>query len=161
MKNRKHVAAAALLLLAAAAVLAAGPLRSVQVREGQLRQSPSFLGKISARVAYGDRLEVLEEKGGWTRVRDDAGNDGWIHTSALTEKKVVLQAGQADVAAGASGEEIALAGKGFNEDVEKTWRESNPDLDFTWVDRMEGWTVTPAEAAAFVTAGELVPGGER
>lgn len=161
MKNRKHVAATALLLLTAAAVLAAGPLRSVQVREGQLRQSPSFLGKITARVAYGDRLEVLEEKSGWTRVRDDAGNGGWIHASALTEKKVVLKAGQADVAAGASGEEIALAGKGFNEEVEKTWREANPDLDFAWVDRMEGWTVTPAEAAAFVAAGELVPGGER
>ncbi|MCB1151831.1 SH3 domain-containing protein [bacterium] len=161
MTHRKRAGALALLLLLAAAVLAAGPQRSVQVREGKLRQSPSFLGKITADVAYGDRMEVLEETAGWTRVRDGSGRSGWIHASALTEKKVVLKAGQGDVAAGASGEEIALAGKGFNEEVEKTYRAANPDVDFAWVDRMETWKVTPDQAAAFVSAGKLVPGGAR
>lgn len=160
MRRWRNAAAALLLLIVAAAVLAAGPMRSVQVREGQLRQTPSFLGKITARVAYGDRLEVVGEQAGWAQVRGDAGS-GWIHASALTEKRVVLAAGRNDVAAGASGEEIALAGKGFNEEVEKTYRDANPDLDFTWVDRMETWNVSPAEASLFVTGGGLVPGGER
>lgn len=158
--RRWRGAVLALLLLAAAA-WAAGQMRSVQVREGQLRSSPSFLGGITAQVSYGDRLEILEEKSGWIRVRDDAGRTGWIHGSALTEKKVVLKAGGTDLTADASGEELALAGKGFNAEVEKTWRASNPEMDFDWVDRMEGWNVDAGEAADFLAKGSVTPGGER
>lgn len=146
-------------LLAVAAV-AAGQMLSVQVREGQLRERPSFLGKVAAQVAYGDRLEVLDARAGWSLVRGD-GVEGWIHTSALTEKRVVLKSGDANVATGASGEELALAGKGFNAEVEQAYRADNPQADYAWVDRMEAVVIDASEAGAFLAAGDVTPkGGE-
>lgn len=158
MRRRTGITILALLVLAAAAWSATQ--LSVQVRRGKLRARPSFLGKVVADVPYGTRVTVLEEKGAWSRVRDGAGHSGWIHTSALTEKKLELAAGDRDAATGASGEELALAGKGFNAAVEAEFRDENPDLDFTWVDRMEQFTVTPEEALAFLREGG-VKGGEQ
>jgi uncharacterized protein YgiM (DUF1202 family) len=147
--------------LAAVAAVAATRTLSVQVREGQLRERPSFLGKVTTAVAYGDRLTVLEERAGWSKVRSGGGAEGWIHTSALTEKRVVLKASDANVAAGASGEELALAGKGFNEEVEQAYRADNPQADYAWVDRMEAVVVNAEEAVAFLAAGDVAPkGGE-
>lgn len=146
-----------LLLLLAAAAWAATQMQSVQVRKGQLRDKPAFLGSIVAEVAYGDRLEVLEKGSGWFRVRDKAGHTGWIHASALSEKPIVLKAGQTDVSGPASGQEIVLAGKGFSEQVEKAYRSDNPAANYAWVDRMEGWTVPVAALADFARDGGLGP----
>ena len=145
-------------LLAVAAAWAAAQLLSVQVREGQLRERPTFLGKVVAKVEYGDRMEVVSTRAGWTKVRGDDG-EGWIHTSALTEKRVVLESGDQDVATGASGEELALAGKGFNDEVEAEFRDGNPDVDYDWVDRMERMVVSAADAAEFLEDGDVEPAG--
>ncbi len=152
-----------LLITVAVIAWAATQMQSVQVRNGQLRERPSFLGKVTAQVAYGDRMTVLSSSGAWTKVRNSGGVEGWIHTSALTEKKVVLRSGSADVATDASGEELALAGKGFNDEVEAQFREQNPDVDYTWVDRMEKVIVTPAQAGDFLNVGGVQPreGGVR
>ncbi len=157
---RRYGLVLAFALAAVAAIAATRPL-SVQVREGMLRERPSFLGKVTVPVAYGDRLTVLDESAGWTRVRSEKGVEGWIHTSALTEKRVVLKAGDADAAAGASGEELALAGKGFNAEVEQVFRADNPEAQYAWVDRMAAMVVSADEAAAFLAAGDVAPkGGE-
>jgi len=141
------------LLALVAVVWAASQVQSVQVRRGQLRETPTFLGKVTSLVGYGDRMTVLEESSGWVRVRTEMGRDGWIHGSALCEKKIVLKAGQSDLEAGAAGDEIALAGKGFNEEVEATWRSTNPQMDYAWVDRMEAWVVEPETAVKFLSEG--------
>jgi hypothetical protein len=139
---------------------AAEKMMSVQVKTGQLRAAPSFLGKIVATVSYGDRVGVKEEKGAWSRVGLPGGGiEGWIHTSALTPKKIVLKAGASDVSRTASSEEIALAGKGFNEQVEGEFKAKNPDLDFTWVNRMEKIVVTQEEMQRFLKEGEVSPKG--
>ncbi|MBC8424349.1 SH3 domain-containing protein [bacterium] len=145
-------------LLAVAAAWAAAQMLSVQVREGQLRERPTFLGKVVATVEYGDRMEVVSTRGGWTKVRGD-GAEGWIHTSALTEKRVVLESGGRDVDTGASGEELALAGKGFNDEVEGEFRDGNPDVDYDWVDRMEEMVVSAEDAAEFLEYGDVEPAG--
>ncbi|MBU0742686.1 SH3 domain-containing protein [bacterium] len=161
MKKMRRWLPLLLLLLAAVAAWAAAQMLSVQVREGQLRDRPSFLGKVVADVSYGDRMTVLSSQGGWTKVRDGGGKSGWIHTSALTEKKVVLKAGDMDAATGASGEELALAGKGFNDEVEAEFKSKNPDVDYAWVDRMEMMAVSAEEAVDFLKDGGVEPkGGE-
>lgn len=139
---------------------AAEKMMSVQVKAGQLRAAPSFLSKIVATVSYGDRVEVREEKGAWSRVGFAGGGaEGWIHMSALTRKKIVLKAGASDVSQTASSGEIALAGKGFNEQVEGEFKAKNPNLDFSWVDRMEKMVVTQEEMQRFLKDGELSPKG--
>ena len=133
---------------------------SVQVKTGQLRLTPSFLGKIVARLYYGDRIYVIEEKGSWLRVGLSAGAaEGWIHESALTPKKIVLQAGAKDIETAASSDELALAGKGFNQQVESEFRAKNPNLDFTWIDKMEAFVVAENEMKQFLKKGGLSPEG--
>ena len=48
------------LIVLASAALAGEPVpMSVQVKSGQVLDTPSFLGKVIARVNYGDRIPVL------------------------------------------------------------------------------------------------------
>lgn len=76
-----------------------------------------------------------------------------MHGSALTKKKVVMQAGGQDAQVAASGEELALAGKGFNQQVEAEFKERNPSVDFKWVDWMEKSVFSPEDILAFLRAG--------
>jgi len=131
-------------------------LLSVQVKEGQLRSAPSFLGSVIAALAYGDRVELVEDKGAWKQVAIRK-LKGWMHMSALTAKKIVLQAGAGDVQTSATGSELALAGKGFNARVEAEFRIKNKDIDYTWVDRMEALTVKPDQMQAFLKQGQVNP----
>lgn len=130
---------------------------SVQVRTGQLRARPSFLGPKVAEVEYADKVTILSERGPWREVTTAAGQIGWMHMSSLSDRQLTLVSGDAEAASGASGEEIALAGKGFNEQVENEYRKKNKDLDYSWVDRMEAMVVTPPEAEKFLAAGGVQP----
>jgi SH3-like domain-containing protein len=134
---------------------------SVQVREGQLRATPSFLGKMVAQAAYGERVNLVEDRGAWKKVSMRAGKlQGWMHTSALTTKRIVLKAGQTTVQTGATKDELALAGKGFNEQVEAAFKNKNKNLDYTWVNRMEAFTVSSDQMRNFLAKGNLVPSAE-
>lgn len=147
-----------LLLAVSAAVVEGGKAMSVQVKQGQVRATPSFLGKIVATLAYGDRVETLEDKDGWIKVAPPGSKTpGWMHSSALTEKRIVLKAGRKEAEAAASGGELALAGKGFNADVEAEFKKKHKDVDFTWIDRMQAMKVPPEKISAFLQEGGLAP----
>jgi SH3-like domain-containing protein len=136
---------------------AAQPTMSVQVQNGQLRAAPSFLAASVASVQYGDAVTVLEEQSGWMKVQGPGGKEGWIHNSALTRKRVILRADGKDAPTGASADELALAGKGFNSDVEAQFKAENKDVDFTWVDRMEKIKIDPKEIREFLAQGKVEP----
>lgn len=142
-------------LMVAAGGVAADSM-SVQIRDGIVRNKASFLGASVAPVAYGDRVEVLASQGDWRQVQLASGAVGWIHSSALTPKRVVLTAADHnDVRLAAAGEEVALAGKGFSEEVEKEYKKQNRALDYSWVDRMEKWKISDDQAARFLREGGL------
>lgn len=139
-----------------------GKMMSVQVKRGEVRATPYFLGKIIGILSYGDRVEVLDSRGSWFRVAPPGkAPPGWMHSSALSEKRIVLKAGKQDAEVAASGGELALAGKGFNADVEAEFKARHRDVDFSWIDRMEAINIPPEKAAAFLQEGGLtpVPGG--
>lgn len=143
-------------LTALAAFAAAQKMMSVQVNKGVVRVTPSFLGDIVTQLSYGDQVFVLEERQSWTRIGLSWNAvEGWVHSSALSPKKIVLQAGTEDVEVAASGEEIALAGKGFNQQVESEFRAKNSNLDFTWIDRMESCVVSQRQMKQFLKEGDL------
>lgn len=129
---------------------------SVQVKEGQLRSSPAFLGKIIANPSYGDSVEIIEDQGAWKKVAI-GGLQGWMHTTALTTKTIILRAGAQDVRTSATGGELALAGKGFNEEIEKQYKNLNKNLDYAWVERMENFKVSPEQMQAFLKQGGVAP----
>ncbi|MEW6440342.1 MAG: SH3 domain-containing protein [bacterium] len=150
----------ALCVLALAAIAAADSMMCVQVREGPVRSSPSFMGPVVCTLAYGDRVNVLEKRPGWVKVSTGAAS-GWMHDSALTTKRIVLSAGSRDAQAAASSDELALAGKGFNKEVEAEYRSGNQNLNYAAVDRMEQRRVSPVEVASFLQDGAVtaVKGG--
>jgi len=129
---------------------------SVQVRNGVVRETPSFMGKVIGKVAYGDRVTVLGHEQGWAKI-NAAGLTGWIHDSALTRKHIKVGTGTRDAAVTASGDELALAGKGFSKEVEQEFRADNRDVDFTMVDRMEKIVVPDQKIIAFLEAGNVHP----
>lgn len=136
-------------------------MMSIQVKKGALRSRPSFLGKIVAQLKYGDRVAVQDIKGSWYLIDNPRGKaDGWMHSSALSMKKIVLKPGASDVAQAASSDEITLAGKGFNQQIENDFRSKNPQLDFSWINKMEKMTVSQSQIQAFVKKGQLAPKGE-
>jgi SH3-like domain-containing protein len=143
----------------------AGETLSVQVKESEIRATPSFLGKIIARIAYGEMVEVVENSGSWKNVSiKDNTAQGWIHESALSTERIILHEGQTDARTGATQDELALAGKGFNKQVEEEFIKQNKDLDYTWINRMEKFEVTPEVMETFLARGEVnVPseGGAR
>ncbi|MDD5483770.1 MAG: SH3 domain-containing protein [Kiritimatiellae bacterium] len=151
---------AAWLGLLALSVWAAGPggTMSVQVKNTALRASPAFIGKAIATLSYGDQVAVIESQGPWIKVGASGGLTGWAHTSALTPKRIVLQSGRETARTKASGDELALAGKGFNSDVEGEFRKQHRNIDFTWIDRMEKTRVSPGEMQSFLKAGGITPG---
>ena len=130
---------------------------NVQVRTGKLRARPSFLGKIIATVSYGDPVTVLREQGEWVLARRPGGKQGWIHISALTDDEIELSAGNRNVETAASSDELALAGKGFNSDVEAEFKTRNKDIDFTWVDWMEKIIISPEQMEGFLKVGKVTP----
>ena len=158
MKRNRFFLPAALLALALAAAVSQAVQMSVQVKEGVLREKASFLGKPVGNVAYGDRVDVLASQGDWRQVRAASGATGWIHGSALDSKRVTLSAASGgDVRIAASSDEVALAGKGFSQEIETEYKKQNRSLDYAWVDRMLTFKVSDAEAIRFLQEGGLEP----
>lgn len=127
---------------------------SVQVKKGPLRSTPSFLGSVTATLAYGDKVELIEDKGAWKMVAIRK-IKGWMHMSALTTQTIALQAGKANVKTGATTSELALAGKGFNAKVEAEFKKKNKNFDYDTVDRMEAVEIKPGQMQAFLKQGEV------
>jgi len=153
------------LVLASVAAFAADVTQmNVQVQETKIRATPSALGKIVGSLVYGDRVTILDQPAGspksWRKVSVPGRNlQGWVSLSALTDKPIKLQAGSETAQTGASSGEVALAGKGFNEEVEKQYK-ADGKLDYAPVDRMEAYKPTDDQVAAFLQKGGLnTPGG--
>ncbi|MBN2056350.1 SH3 domain-containing protein [bacterium] len=144
-------------ILIAGSVVAGGK-QAVQVRAAKLRSSPQFLAPIVATLEYGATIEELEENGSWIKVRTSGGTMGWLHETSLGKARAVTAgAGKAETTA--SGHEVSLAGKGFNEQVEKEYAGSHKELDFTKVDALERLTASEAEIKTFAVEGGLLKGG--
>jgi uncharacterized protein YgiM (DUF1202 family) len=136
-------------------------MMSIQVKDGVVRSSPSFLGKIVTQLPYGERVSVQATKGAWYLIKKpEKSTDGWMHSSALSMKKIVLKPGASDVQQAASSDEITLAGKGFNQRVENDFISRNPQIDFTWINKMEKTVIPQNQILAFIKEGQLTPKGE-
>jgi len=129
---------------------------SVQVRDGQLRATPSFLGAVVGVLNYGDQVDVQQQQGDWRQVTTK-GQQGWIHSSALTTRYISIGAGGRDAQLKASGKEVALAGKGFNAEVEAQYRRGHQHANYPAVDQMERVRIAPEEVVAFLEQGKVKP----
>jgi hypothetical protein len=140
-------------LATALTVCAANGTYSVYVRKGQMRQQPSFLGQVIKELPYGEHVEVLVKNPPWLQVKDVAGDTGWMHISALTTKRLKLQHDTSSARSSATSDEIALAGKGFNQAMESAMKAKRTTTSYDWVDYMEQIVITPDEMQQFLSQG--------
>ena len=147
------------LLIVFSGTVALAASMSVQVQKSKVRAAPSQLGSAVATVEYGDTVQAGTAQNGWYPVTTADGKKGWLHESVLSDKPIAMRAGVTDTAVGVSSDEVSLAGKGFNEQVEAKLK-ADGTLDFTWVDRMAAFNVDPEQIVKFRRQGNL-PGGEQ
>ena len=116
-----------------------------------LRSSTGFFASTRATLEYGAQVTVIQINGKWAEVRSAANSSltGWTATANLTARRIVEGAG-----ATASAQEIALAGKGFNQEVENAYR-AGGRLNYADVDKTEEIEVTLEELRQFILEGRL------
>ena len=157
MKIKKRAGLAFLAPFFLAASVLAGTL-TVMVQQTALRKRPQFYAPAAGTVHLGDKLDSDDQQGAWYHVtKGDA--EGWIHQSAVTTKKVKLGAQASVGGEGPTAEEVTLAGKGFNDQVEQSYKQKHADLNFAAVDALVKRWVAERDLIAWMKAGTLIPPG--
>lgn len=145
-------------------LLAAGPgwARTLTVSQPnqQIYQEPNFASPPLGAVPQGARVNLVRQEGEWYKV-DYQGTIGWLHRQAVPEAapaKVdlskMLFGGPVQET---HSDEVALAGKGFTPEVEASYRQKNPGLNYAQMDRIESFTVGGAQLQKFIQEGGLNP----
>jgi len=126
----------------------------VAVRTVTLKSSTGAFASDSGTLNYGDRVTVLQVNGRFVEVRSAANSalTGWTASANLTTRQVV--SGNTGTA---SAREVALAGKGFNQEVENAYM-TQGHLNYSDVDRVERTTVSLTDLRRFLEEGRLSTG---
>lgn len=134
--------------------LAAAQTITIKVKDTKVRSGPKFYANSIYSAKRGEQLTKVAAQQDWYQVQTPSGKTGWVHSSAVETKKLKLSSGEW-VETEVSPDEVALAGKGFNQEVEAEYRKNHPELDFGPVDRMEALVITEEEMVAFLKEGKL------
>lgn len=127
----------------------------VKVQSTSLRQDPKFYSPVLLALKVGEKVEKVSSQAGWIQVRTSGGVVGWVHSSAVDVQKFSLLAMDKTMKTQASASEVALAGKGFNKQVEESYRAKHGDINFIWVDRMLQIKIPAAQILEFMKQGKL------
>ncbi len=116
-----------------------------------IREECRFFSPVKARVNYNDEISIINKKGDWNWV-SFLDEEGCIHNSAITERKVTLT--NLDVSSNqiVSHNEISLAGKGFFQEL---YMFTNPNAKFGTLEAIESFEVTDEQLEAFAKEGSL------
>jgi len=124
----------------------------------ELKSSTGFFSSVKGTLQYGAAVTILEINGKWAEVRSAANSSvsGWTTVANLSAKRIVSGSGTGG-ASGATASEVALAGKGFNQEIENAYK-AKGKLNYADVDRTEAQRVTKKELQDFITTGRLYQG---
>lgn len=151
--NRAPFAIAALL-----ASCLAGAEPATLLRPTELKKEPASDAPTVAPLAEKAKVDVLERKGGWTRVKTESGAEGWV-------KMLVLRytgSGQAkesdsgvtralDAARGGASGAVPTTGvRGLDPELLASAKPNPAELK-----KMEGFAVTKEAAASFAASASL------
>ncbi len=126
----------------------------VKVEEAKLRQTPSFLSPVTSSVKYGDKLQKVSTKDAWFEVAT-AGKKGFLHSSALTPKKIVF-ASNSNAQVSPDATDVVAAGKGFSAEVEKQYAATQRNADYAAVNRIEKYEAKEKDVIVFARDGGLL-----
>jgi replication initiation and membrane attachment protein DnaB len=127
---------------------------TVITKQNAIRESCKFFSPVKATVQYNDVLDVISQSGEWYQV-SYRGIQGCIHKSAVEKKSISLSKISGSGSQSTSGDEVALAGKGFNPQVETAYKRANPGLNFQAVNTIENYRVPENKLINFIQGGKL------
>ena len=131
-----------------------GKTMYVATKTAQIKSSTGFFARSRGALAYGDPVTVLREQGAWVEIRSTSpGISGWMKSAGLTSRRITAGSGSTSTSAN----ELALAGKGFNEEVEKSYQDEK-NLDYSALNALEALEVSEDELYVFLKEGHLVTG---
>ncbi|MCL2764526.1 MAG: hypothetical protein FWD40_04525 [Treponema sp.] len=127
----------------------------VATRTADLKSRTGFFASSRGILNYGDRVTVLQVSGKFVEVRNAANSSltGWTASANLSARQVVQ-----GTSSTATAREVALAGKGFNQEVEQSYRTQQSSLNYADVDRIEAITVNVDQLRRFLEEGRLAMG---
>lgn len=128
--------------------------QTIQVREVAVKSQPSYLAQTVGSVSFGAEVRIAADEGNWYRIESPA---GYIPKNVVGTSKASIESSKRYAASGVSHDETALAGKGFNPQVEGQYKKSSASLAaaYTQVDRIERMKVSDASLNQFITSGQL------
>jgi uncharacterized protein YgiM (DUF1202 family) len=128
----------------------------VAVKTVTLKESTGSFSANKGSLNYGDKVTVVKIDGKFTQIKSvkNPSVTGWTASSNLSVKQVV-----AGTSSTATAKEVALAGKGFSQEVEKTYKSQKKNLNYADVDKVEAVTVNENELKKFLEEGRLKMGG--
>jgi len=135
------------------AQISSGGTAWVSSKTADLKSSTGFFAGKVGTLQMGDQVTVLQVSGSKVQVRSATNSSlsGWVASSSLSARRIVA------AGSSTSATEVALAGKGFSQEVEDAYR-TDGNLNYDDVDRTEAITVSQDELYAFVTEGRLNTG---
>lgn len=131
---------------------APGTMLSVRALSTRIMAKPQFLGVSVSALRRGEKVKMVRAEGSWYLVQYE-GKEGWIHANRVSEKIIQMRSG--DTGSGTSRGEAELAGRGFSPKTEATFKEKNPNLDFSHVDKIQDVDVEPDSVEQFYSTGGL------
>jgi uncharacterized protein YgiM (DUF1202 family) len=131
-----------------------GDTMYVAVQSAPVKSSTGFFARTVGTLRYGDQITVTAVNGKWVQVSAAANRAlaGWIASANVTSKRIIAGSGQS-----ASAKELAMAGKGFSEEVEKEYK-TGKNLNYDAVNALERVTVSDDDLFDFIEEGRLARG---
>jgi len=144
-------------ILAAQGIAAqAGKTMFVATKNAELKSATGFFADTVTVLQYGDQVTVVRENGKWMEVKPEKqpSTSGWILSNSLTSKRIVSGS-----TTSGSADELALAGKGFSAEVERSYSTSSGTAaNYQEIDAMEAKNPSGREILSFITEGHLNKG---
>jgi len=139
----------------AAAQARTGGTLYVSVKNVSLKSGSGLLSSTTGTLTLGDQVTVIQVNGKNVEVRSvkDSALTGWTSSGNFSTKQVV-----AGTTSTATAREVALAGKGLNQEVEQEYKNQQTNLNYADVDKVESITVSEAELKKFLDEGRLKTG---
>ncbi|MDR1220408.1 MAG: hypothetical protein LBK73_12475 [Treponema sp.] len=129
-----------------------GGVMYVAVKSVNVQSSKGFFASTTGTLSYGTQVTVQSVNGSKIEVTDGT-LTGWVDGSSLTSKRITASTASTS----ASAKEIALAGKGFNEEIEGTYRTENANLEeaYAAIGAVESVAVDNDTLKQFIVDGRL------
>ena len=125
----------------------------VSAKKADIKSSTGFFASTRGSLELGAEVSVLQLNGKWAEVRSATNTSlsGWMAASNLSARRIVSSGTTATAS------EVALAAKGFNQEVEDVYKNSGA-LDYADVDKTEAITVSQDDLYKFIVEGHLNTG---